>query len=125
MKKNELLFKLKKEFIVSNKQAVSNSINNKNTGISNMSEFTTHNIPQDVDYLTWMKRRDERVAKMVANMKAKGIEQALMDLKLPEKEVEKTPTLYDFKNFDSKSFAAWAKTSSNPQENSGGRLRTF
>jgi hypothetical protein len=72
-----------------------------------------------------MKRRDERVAKMVANMKAKGIEQALMDLKLPEKEVTKTSTLYDFKNFDSKSFAAWAKSSSNPIQNTNGRLRTF
>ena len=82
-----------------------------------MSEFNTQNVHQEhqeLDYLTWMKRRDERVAKMVANMKAKGIEQALMDLKLPEKEVTKTSTLYDFKNFDSKSFAAWAKSSSNP-----------
>jgi hypothetical protein len=94
-----------------------------------MSEFTTHNIPQDVDYLKWMKHRDVKVAKMVANMKAKGIEQALMDLKLPvinaDKEVTKTSTLYDFKNFDSKSFAAWAKTSSTPLENTNGRLRTF
>jgi len=92
-----------------------------------MSEFTTHNIPQDVDYLKWMKHRDVKVAKMVANMKAKGIEQALKDAaKEPvinaDNEVEKTPTLYDFKNFDSKSFAAWAKSSS---ENADGRLRTF
>ena len=78
-----------------------------------MSEFTTHNIPQDVDYLKWMKHRDVKVAKMVANMKAKGIEQALKDAAKEQKEVEKTPTLYDFKNFDSKSFAAWAKSSSN------------
>ena len=94
-----------------------------------MSEFNTQNIPQDLDYLKWMKRRDEKVAKMVANMKAKGIEQALMDLKLPvinaDKEVTKTAPLYDFKNFDSKSFAAWAKTSSTPSKNAGGRLRTF
>jgi hypothetical protein len=93
-----------------------------------MSEFNTQNVHQEhqeLDYLTWMKRRDERVAKMVANMKAKGIEQALMDLKLPEKEVTKTSTLYDFKNFDSKSFAAWAKSSSNPIQNTNGRLRTF
>ena len=90
-----------------------------------MSEFNTQNVPQDLDYLKWMKRRDEKVAKMVANMKAKGIEQALMDLKLPDKEVTKTSTLYDFKNFDSKSFAAWAKTSSTPLENTNGRLRTF
>jgi IS30 family transposase len=70
-----------------------------------------------------MKRRDVKVAKMVANMKAKGIEQALKDAaKQPEKEVVKTPTQYDFKNFDSKSFAAWAKSSS---ENADGRLRTF
>ena len=94
-----------------------------------MSEFTTSNPIQDINdvaFLTWMKRRDEKVAKMVANMKAKGIEQALMDLKLPvinaDKEVTKTSTLYDFKNFDSKSFAAWAKSSSN---NTNGRLRTF
>jgi hypothetical protein len=87
-----------------------------------MSEFNTQNVPQEV---TWMKRRDVKVAKMVANMKAKGIEQALMDLKLPDKEVTKTSTLYDFKNFDSKSFAAWAKTSSTPLENTNGRLRTF
>ena len=90
-----------------------------------MSEFNTQNVHQEHQEVTWMKRRDERVAKMVANMKAKGIEQALMDLKLPEKEVTKTSTLYDFKNFDSKSFAAWAKTSSTPLENTNGRLRTF
>lgn len=88
-----------------------------------MSEFTTQNIPQVVDYLKWMKHRDVKVAKMVANMKAKGIEQALKDAaKEPVKEVEKTPTLYDFKNFDSKNFATWAKSSS---ENADGRLRTF
>jgi hypothetical protein len=91
-----------------------------------MSEFNTQNIPQDLDYLKWMKHRDVKVAKMVANMKAKGIEQALKDAaKQPEKEVVKTPTLYDFKNFDSKSFAAWAKSSSTPLENTNGRLRTF
>ena len=95
-----------------------------------MSEFNTQNIPQDLDYLTWMKHRDVKVAKMVANMKAKGIEQALKDAaKQPvisaDKEVAKTPTLYDFKNFDSKSFAAWAKSSSTPLENTNGRLRTF
>jgi hypothetical protein len=91
-----------------------------------MSEFNTQNIPQDLDYLTWMKHRDVKVAKMVANMKAKGIEQALKDAaKLPDKEVEETSPLYDFKNFDSKSFAAWAKSSSTPIENTNGRLRTF
>jgi IS30 family transposase len=69
-----------------------------------------------------MKHRDVKVAKMVANMKAKGIEQALKDAAKEQKEVVKTPTQYDFKNFDSKSFAAWAKSSS---ENADGRLRTF
>ena len=109
-----------------------------------MSEFTTQNIPQDVDYLKWMKHRDVKVAKMVANMKAKGIEQALKDAKQAvedaevalyianeqEKEVEakKGSGHYDFKNFDSKSFASWAKSSSNPipvEQNTNGRLRTF
>ena len=91
-----------------------------------MSEFNTQDF-QELPYLTWMKNRDEKVAKMVANMKAKGIEQALKDAAKEQKEVEKTPTLYDFKNFDSKSFAAWAKSSSTPVpiENTNGRLRTF
>ena len=108
-----------------------------------MSEFNTHQEHQELDYLTWMKRRDEKMAKMVANMKANGIVQALKDAKQAvedaevalyiakeqEKEVaaKKGSGHYDFKNFDSKSFAAWAKSSSAPipLENTNGRLRTF
>jgi len=105
-----------------------------------MSNFTTQDF-QELPYLEWMKNRDEKVAKMVANMKAKGIVQALKDAKQAvedaevalyiakeqEKEVEskKGSGHYDFKNFDSKSFAAWAKSSSAPLENTNGRLRTF
>jgi len=109
-----------------------------------MSEFNTQDF-QELPYLTWMKNRDEKVAKMVANMKAKGIVQALKDAKqavedaeialylAKEKETEieeieeKASRQYDFKNFDSKSFAAWAKSSSTPVpiENTNGRLRTF
>ena len=108
-----------------------------------MTEFNTQDF-QELPYLTWMKNRDEKVAKMVANMKAKGIVQALKDAKQAvedaevalyiakeqEKEVaaKKGSGHYDFKNFDSKSFAAWAKSSSTPipvEQNTNGRLRTF
>ena len=114
-----------------------------------MSEFNTQNVHQEhqeLDYLTWMKRRDERVAKIaahIASKKAEGIEQALKDAKQAvedaevalylakeqEKEVvikaKKASSPYDFKNFDCKSFAAWAKSMSTPLENTNGRLRTF
>jgi hypothetical protein len=104
-----------------------------------MSNFTTQNTT--TDYIAIMMKRDEKMAKMVANMKANGIVQALKDAKQAvedaevalyiakeqEKEVEakKGSGHYDFKNFDSKSFAAWAKSSSAPLENTNGRLRTF
>jgi hypothetical protein len=88
-----------------------------------MSNITTQNTT--TDYIAMMMKREKTVAKMVANMKAKGIEQALKDAAKEQKEVEETSPLYDFKNFDSKSFAAWAKSSSTPIENTNGRLKTF
>jgi len=104
-----------------------------------MSNFPTQNTT--TDYIAMMMKRDERVAKLAANMKAKGIVQALKDAKQAvedaevalyvakeqEKEVEakNCSGQYDFKNFDSKSFAAWAKSSNPVEQNSNGRLKTF
>ena len=70
-------------------------------------------------------KRDETVVKIAARMQDKAEEEALKDAAKEQKEVEETSPLYDFKNFDSKSFAAWAKSSSTPLENTNGRLRTF
>ena len=111
-----------------------------------MADFTTPTPIQDIndlDFLTWMKRRDEKVNKIVALMETKKVEnieksvmeaqQAVVDAeialsvaKAQEKEVileakkALTSTTFDYKNF-----AAWAKSSSTPLQNTNGRLKTF
>jgi indole-3-glycerol phosphate synthase len=111
-----------------------------------MSEFTTSNPIQDINdvaFLTWMKRRDERVSKIVAQMEAKQVEETEKALKDAKQAVEDAEVaLYLAKEqekeviieakkampsgtFDYNNFAAWAKSSSTPSQNADGRLKTF
>lgn len=85
-----------------------------------MSNFPTQNTT--TDYIAMMMKRDEKMAKIAARMESKSEEEAI---KKYLKDDKAASGQYDFKNFDSKSFAAWAKSSSAPLENTNGRLKTF
>jgi len=89
-----------------------------------MSNFPTQN--NTTDYIAMMMKRDETVVKIAARMEFKAEEEAIKKyLKDDKAAEEKAAGQYDFKNFDSKSFASWAKSSSTPSENTNGRLKTF
>jgi uncharacterized protein YehS (DUF1456 family) len=85
-----------------------------------MSNFPTQNTT--TDYIAMMMKRDETVVKIAARMESKAEEEAI---KKYLKDDKAAAGQYDFKNFDSKSFASWAKSSSTPSEETNGRLKTF
>lgn len=84
-------------------------------------------------YLKDDKAAEEK-AKIIQEMEEADEEADKEDVKAVKevakaaKEQEKAAGQFDFKNFDSKSFASWAKSSSTPSpddENTNGRLKTF